>query len=655
MSCALPPPNEEAGPLWRRMRQTPLRDMLRGRVTARLDWEASLARSGLPAPAREIVAQVVKRTKLWRLEKAQVCDELVAHFGDGLAAGETTEELLQNFGEIRQTAELIRRAKKRQRPLLWHGLKWAGRGLLALVAVYLGLTVWYATDKVVIRTDYLAQLNATALNTPEGERAWPIYREELMKLRKEAKWTGNHEPANFAAVCTAWGNHPVRFKTALNEPEKFSVHVEGNDEVVTPASPQWKMIEQGLDAHAQTLAAFRAAAQKRELGVLYGYGCHPEDAAFLPGGWEPVKSPPLNTPLSPHEARERHVSEEAVPHVLFGSVSYLLAADLHRAIAADDVPLVLADSEALLGLAHQLGGADTNSEIGLGVLIYPAEDTHRFVLAALPQLFSKGRCPDAQALGKLAELLKEHPVPVSDFHYQRAIALDFVQRHYTDDGHGGGHFIVSEGHGAERMLFSLVGTAFSVGTLSRGEMNAMFTDFYDQLERDAKTPMWKQIKTPTDNACEYWWDKPASFQMRRVPFKLVSAFRRFTPREYTNLLQVSHASLQLGIALHRHQLARGSFPARLQDLVPAYLESLPVDPITGGPLHYRLDDKGNPIVYSVGSDRIDDGGYAPEFNGEDDTSAIRWYNYCHNGEMHGEVHGDWILWPMHDRPLMKVK
>jgi hypothetical protein len=523
--------------------------------------------------------------------------------------------------------------------------------LLALIVVYLGLTGYYATDKVVIKTDYLAQMNAVALKTPAGERAWPMYREELMKLRKEAKWDRNHEPANFAAVCTAWGTDTARFKTHQNEPEKFSVSVEGEN-AITPASAQWRMVEQGLDAHAATLAAFRAAAQKQELGLLYGYGCHPDDAAFLSqdgwmGGWMPVKSPAFNTPLSPCEVEERHVFEENVPRILCGSVSYVLAADLRRAIAADNVALVLADTEALLGLAHQLSTADTNSQRGFASLVYPAEDTHRFVLISLPRLFSNARCPDAQTLGKLAELLKEYPVPAATFQYKRAIALDFVQRHYTDDGRGGGHFIMAWGRGVDRMLFSLVGTSLSVGTLSRGEMNIMFTDFYDQLEKDARIPMWQQVRTPTDSIYDYWWGKPASFKGRRLPFKLVAASLSFAPREYTALSQADHASLELGIALHRHRLATGAFPKDLQSLVPAYLPELPVDPITGGPLHYRLDDRGNPVVYSVGGDRVDDGGYAPVGpDGEDGTHSAQCWDAS-------EVRGDWILWPMQDRPLMK--
>jgi hypothetical protein len=55
----------------------------------------------------------------------------------------------------------------------------------------------------------------------------------------------------------------------------------------------------------------------------------------------------------------------------------------------------------------------------------------------------------------------------------------------------------------------------------------------------------------------------------------------------------------------------GQLPARLEDLVPAYLPAVPLDPMADGdrPLGYRAD-LANPILYSVGEDGIDQGGSA---------------------------------------------
>jgi hypothetical protein len=168
MSMAMPPPDDRSWfPTFKRLHHTPLRDVLRGKgLTGRLDWERTLAASGLPEAMRTVVRQVVKQRPFWPLwpfEKMEVCDELIAHFTDGLAEGESPAALVKNFGDAKVAAKLIRRAKERQRPLWWHGFKWGVRGLAALVVLYAGLAMWYATDKVVVSRDYLAEINAVAV------------------------------------------------------------------------------------------------------------------------------------------------------------------------------------------------------------------------------------------------------------------------------------------------------------------------------------------------------------------------------------------------------------------------------------------------------------------------------------------------------------
>jgi hypothetical protein len=65
---------------------------------------------------------------------------------------------------------------------------------------------------------------------------------------------------------------------------------------------------------------------------------------------------------------------------------------------------------------------------------------------------------------------------------------------------------------------------------------------------------------------------------------------------------------QTAIAVERFRLAHsGNLPASLNDLVPAYLSSVPCDPFDDQPLRYRRLAPGW-VVYSIGSDMRDDGG-----------------------------------------------
>jgi len=57
----------------------------------------------------------------------------------------------------------------------------------------------------------------------------------------------------------------------------------------------------------------------------------------------------------------------------------------------------------------------------------------------------------------------------------------------------------------------------------------------------------------------------------------------------------------------------GQLPARLDDLVPAYLPSVPADPFaeTNAPIRY-LNHPARPAVYSVGENGVDNGGCEPD-------------------------------------------
>jgi hypothetical protein len=62
------------------------------------------------------------------------------------------------------------------------------------------------------------------------------------------------------------------------------------------------------------------------------------------------------------------------------------------------------------------------------------------------------------------------------------------------------------------------------------------------------------------------------------------------------------------IALKRYELRNGKPPPDLAALVPEILPSVPIDPMSGKPLCYRLNADGTYVLYSVGDDGKDDGG-----------------------------------------------
>ena len=65
---------------------------------------------------------------------------------------------------------------------------------------------------------------------------------------------------------------------------------------------------------------------------------------------------------------------------------------------------------------------------------------------------------------------------------------------------------------------------------------------------------------------------------------------------------------RVAIALERFRLAHGKFPDSLDALAPQFLNPVPLDVIGGKPLHYRLAEDGQFVLYSVGWNEKDDGG-----------------------------------------------
>jgi hypothetical protein len=79
---------------------------------------------------------------------------------------------------------------------------------------------------------------------------------------------------------------------------------------------------------------------------------------------------------------------------------------------------------------------------------------------------------------------------------------------------------------------------------------------------------------------------------------------------------------EIAVAITRFRLDHGALPARLDELEPKYLQEIPVDPFDGKPL--RLSIKNDELViFSVGPDRIDNGGVEIEKDKGDIIFALK--------------------------------
>ncbi len=594
---------------WQTINATPLRDLLRGRVTARLDWRGRLAAAGLSADVASLVTRVVRRTRLWRLEKAAVADELIAHFADAIAAGALPADAVADFGDERAAAELIRRAKRRGRPIVWHLWIWACRATAGAMVVALlahgVLAVLYVTGRPTPVVDYAAELTAPARAVPVGQRAWPLW----VAAAKEAG----------AQPDDPWGSLPAPLK-------------------LDPDGPRWPEVAAWVRGHAGVAEQCRRAAAMPGLG-------------FVPG---PDPDAPAAVVGSVMGLAWRSGQ-------ILDVTSGLLSVDAKLAGEVGDGGRAAADLEALLAEADQIRG-DGEGRDGLGC-DWDAAARLAHLLADHPTLLS-----DAQ-LTRLAHRLAGPQVAADllSMRANRLLVADILQRTYTDGGRGhltrdGVAFASAmrwmEGPSTSPLALSALGRwgapAAVVMVQSGAELSSRFEARTAEIEaawrRPARDVDWDALARRDQE-----WQPPAlprelslttvTSLYYAVAASLEQAYDRSQPGVEMYLGQRDGVEVAIALEVYRRRHA-GRYPATLAELTPDPLPAVPADRITGDPLRYRLVG-GKPLVYSVGSNRVDDGGRTPAECGRPSQSTLRPNSAARWGvPVEDAVPGDWVLYPL---------
>jgi hypothetical protein len=90
--------------------------------------------------------------------------------------------------------------------------------------------------------------------------------------------------------------------------------------------------------------------------------------------------------------------------------------------------------------------------------------------------------------------------------------------------------------------------------------------------------------------------------------------------------QAFHRLSLIVLSLEAYKLDRGGYPQYLDELIPGYGESLPLDPFVEEPFRYKRKDASYQI-YSVGNNMTDDQGIAfddPKYDGDDLSPSFTW-------------------------------
>ena len=103
--------------------------------------------------------------------------------------------------------------------------------------------------------------------------------------------------------------------------------------------------------------------------------------------------------------------------------------------------------------------------------------------------------------------------------------------------------------------------------------------------------------------------------------KFGETVERFAASAYHYNRMQTDLIAQATLALKLYHIEYGTLPETLDELVPDYLDRVPLDDMDGQPIRY---DPAGKILYSIGVDLVDNGGSDPElgYDGDDPSWSV---------------------------------
>jgi len=590
-----------------------MRDLLRGRLTARYCVRGLIEELELPAGLGEIVARTCRRTRLSLSEQADVARELAQHFQDGLETGKSPEELQREFGDPRQSARLIRRAKIRCRPVAWrifYSAVWRLCALLSgiVIVVWAVALVRILTATPTLKINLKQEYMAAQADIAEEDRAWPEYRAVLVDLFEDPK-----------------------ARRYFASPRKLTVETRA-------------LVDAFLSENRPLMAQLRAATRMPRLGYRIG---EPADARKHDLGNGPT---PLILSSSEDNPPAYRIGR---PTSQLRKLAEILDEDLRWAREAGDGRTVYADATALLRLARHCRDGDPTpfGDIAAIGIVGAVTRSIRETLTLRPELFTDDE------LIRLAHELAAEDLPLAmDAAKARRVFEDDIQRLYTDDGQENGILTPAALEELQRRvrrwrgppyedngpLWNSLVNAAAVFVADRQETMRMYGELEAAIEARMREPYWRRQPFSLDKELAARNDSIVPWYWRYGP--LVSSYSPFYFYEGRNeLLIMRRDAAQAALALELYRRRNGEWPVRLSQLVPEMLPGMPVDHFDGRQLRYRRVD-GEPRLYSVGRNQVDDGGVMED----EEIAYIHDYPYY---KPPGRA-DDWRLWPLRPRPLL---
>lgn len=582
-----------------------LLDRLRGDTRF---WYDTIEASAFPPEVAGAINGIVKRTRLWNHERIDVARELCNHAREALDAGTDPKDVASGMGNARVIARLIRRSMKRKRHWIWHARAWVVRTLGA-VSVVVAVIVCFMAARFFVgkpspSRNFIAELNAPFERYTDDERSWPVLKEAWSTFAVKQHLAT--EPMDTRAYDYVDSHRqkevPTEYDESIAEVGMWLVPRLPTDHPDRDAVMAFYADVQG------ELAMVREAASRPVLGMLYSteMSLFPDELDGTPEarGWI---SEPLPAPEDPAD-------QEMIVGVLLPALgpmrtfSKWFAFDARIRAEAGDGEGAVASIEAVLGLIDQVG---KESFLISRLVAYAIE--HLAVQAVSDILTDDAGVFTDDQLIRLAHRFSAPRFGDLPLESEEMMLDDFLQRAFTDDGHGNG-YLTNEGVELLMMLESLsaetgdgvvdyVPAALSLAiTGPRQEQVRVRDRVFAQLRREeaAGYEIYRREMSTSDSMVS----RLDAYRYRPLMI-LLPALGRALETKLERRARVEAFTVGIGAELYKRKT--GDWPESVGELVPRYLPEIPEDPFTGGAIGFAIRD-GHPVVYAVGPDGDDDGG-----------------------------------------------
>jgi len=188
---------------------------------------------------------------------------------------------------------------------------------------------------------------------------------------------------------------------------------------------------------------------------------------------------------------------------------------------------------------------------------------------------------------RLFETERALPYLASAIESERIFGHWIIQSVFTDDGHGNGSLDFAK-------LRKLTDAGGGGSPLADGVMNILTVFYADRVETlaqydDAMQNLIDASRLPAQHRPPNWrWGSHTAHLDWRFPLVKVAMPALDHAIDNDDIIRLDLRATTIMLCIHAHRHQHGEWPPSLNELAPALLPALPLDPLTGVDFVYRL-------------------------------------------------------------------